>query len=224
VGVALFVGVDDAVGVAVGLGRGVLVVVGVAVGVCVGVDVFEGVDVIVTVAVNVGVEVGVEVLVGVAVCTAVAVAVALGVAVRVGVAVTVGVAVLVSVVVAVGVAVAVGVGVRVGPVATKHTRTDTLVVRTSSPAPTWWRTPACKPSMSAHVQDRFLAGLTTKVVSASWYSVLVASGCPSKTCEFPFTFRRGVAKLPLPALVDRLRMRTVTEVTNPSWAPMSSRA
>ena len=217
-GVALFVGVDDAVGVAVGLGRGVLVVVGVAVGVCVGVDVLEGVDVIVTVAVDVGVEVGVEVLVGVAVCTVVAVAVALGVAVRVGVAV------LVSVVVAVGVAVAVGVGVRVGPVATKHTRTDTLVVRTSSPAPTWWRTPACKPSMSAHVQDRFLAGLTTKVVSASWYSVLVASGCPSKTCEFPFTFRRGVAKLPLPALVDRLRMRTVTEVTNPSWAPMSSRA
>jgi len=63
-----------------------------------------------------------------------------------------------------------------------------------------------------------------KVVSASWYSVLVASGSPAKTLELPLTLRRGIAKLPLPAIRDLLTMRSVTDVTTPSWGPMSSSA
>jgi hypothetical protein len=93
--------------------------------------------------------VAVDVVPGVALLAGVAVRI--GVAVRVGVRVAVAVPVLVLV--AVAVAGAVGVGVRVGPVGRKHTKAETLVVRTSSVAATWWRTPACRPSMSAHVHD-----------------------------------------------------------------------
>jgi hypothetical protein len=197
----------------------VLVLVGlaVAVGVSVGVGVIEGVGVRVAVGVTVGVTVAVGVAVGVGVTV--------DVGVRVGVAVglAVGVAVLVRVAVGVRVGVCVGVGVAVGG-GTKHTSTDTCVVRTSFPAATWCRTPACRELMSDHCHGCAFAGFVKYVVIASAYVVLVTSAAPLKIVSNVPTFNCDVAELPLPLAPERLTMCTLTDVITSGCDAVSSRA
>jgi hypothetical protein len=67
--------------------------------------------------------------------------------------------VVVAVRVALGVALGVGVMVAVDVGSgTKHTWTNTCVVRTSFDVATWWRTPASRASTSLHCHARLVAG------------------------------------------------------------------
>ncbi len=175
----------------------------------------------VTVGVADGVSVAVAVEVGVAVGVSLGVEVLVGVTVAVGLGVTVGVndGVRVEVGVAVGVGVVVGVDVGSG---TKHTSTNTCVVRTSFDVATWWRTPASKASTSLHCHTRVVAGFVAYVVMPSAYVVVVASGVPSK--RDPAIRSSGVATFPLPATSDRLMTCVLTDVIVSVRAPGLSKA